>query len=453
MNAACINKLGKSICFVVLTLFCFVVSGYADISYAGISESYNVRITEQADSSSFIKEISKSHLSLDYSLNIRQIAPLTNNNVSSSRKKLSRWYSVSTNSMAAYDTLKTMSSVDLVSRNIDVTFASISNDPQVSNMWYLETMEVEKALEIESGSEEIIIAHLDTGARLTHEDLQQNIWVNPGEIAGNGIDDDGNGYIDDIHGWDFGDRDSDPTETSNYPHGTSTLGLISATKNNAIGMLGLAGPSKAMIIKGSNKNTSPYSPDPIVGLMDEVAAAITYAVDNGARVMNGSFGSQGSDYEDFQLFQDACEYANSKDVLFVVSAGNDGRDIDDDPFYPASFAYENVISVAATDSQDNLASFSNYGKKDVDVAAPGKDIRTTSTSSDIGYVDINGTSASAPMVASLAALLYAQDPNRTAAEVKSIILNTVDKVSALEGKVLTGGRINFYKALSYEDVG
>jgi len=256
------------------------------------------------------------------------------------------------------------------------TLVTTPNDPQFNQLWGLDNtgqtggtsdadIDAPEAWDIHTGSSDVVIAVIDTGVAYNHTDLndgtKRNIWTNDVELNGTpGFDDDGNGYIDDIHGWDFVGEDNDPTDY--YTHGTHVSGTIAAIGNNGEG------------ITGVNWNTS-ITPLRIFGAFGygdtaKAIEAILYAANNGAKVINASWGGGGFS----QALYDAISYANDKGCLFVAAAGNSSNDNDTNPFYPASYDLPNIISVAATNHNDNLASFSNYGVTSVDVAGPGVNI-------------------------------------------------------------------------------
>jgi subtilisin family serine protease len=261
--------------------------------------------------------------------------------------------------------------VEYAEPNYILRKATIPDDPGFTNLWGLNNtgqtggtndadIDAPEAWDITTGSTNVIIAVIDTGVAYNHPDLNENIWVNTNEIAGNGIDDDGNGYIDDIYGWDFIDNNGYPEDYEG--HGTHVAGTIAAKGNNNIGIAGVMWSAKIMSIRVLGVSG-------FVNVAD-AADAITYAADNGARIINASWG--GYDYT--LTLYNAISYAASKNVLFVAAAGNERNNNDTDPFYPASYNLPNIISVAATDYNDRLASFSNYGANSVDLAAPGVNI-------------------------------------------------------------------------------
>ncbi len=224
-----------------------------------------------------------------------------------------------------------------------------------------------EAWDITTGSEGVVVAVLDSGVAREHPELNANIWVNSLELNGTeGVDDDGNGYVDDIYGWDFWDNDGAPVDYNS--HGTHIAGTIAALGDNGVGITGVNWQAKIMALRIGG----------VVGTIGEAAEAIIYAVDNGAHIINASWG--GADYS--QTEYDAIEYADEHGVLVVAAAGNGGEDgegdnNDETPEYPASYDLPNIISVAATDQDDALAEFSNYGANSVDVAAPGVNIYST----------------------------------------------------------------------------
>jgi subtilisin family serine protease len=290
----------------------------------------------------------------------------------------------------------------------------------------------------------VVVAVVDTGIDSRHPDLKVNMWVNPGEVPGNGVDDDANGCVDDVHGCDFvlgqdGVIDGNPAD--GHGHGTHVAGTIAAAANNSVGILGLAFESRVMAVKGLSDGGS--------GTYQDLANALRYAADMGADVINNSWGGTGSS----QLLKDAVDYAHSLGAVVVAAAGNYNQDVSAGPFIPA--AYPNVIAVAAFDAFDKKASFSNYGNK-IDVAAPGVDIlslRSTGTTlgSVVGtdYVRASGTSMASPHAAALAALILAQHPEYTNEEVRSVLRLSSDDVAAPGFDPHSGyGRINAFRAMN-----
>lgn len=275
------------------------------------------------------------------------------------------------------------------------------------------------------------VAILDTGADLDHPDLVQNLWVNTGEIPANGKDDDKNGFVDDVNGVDIRNGGA-PVDTNG--HGTHVAGLVGARGNNATGVTGVCWTAKLMIVKFMSVFGR--------GQPDDAANGIRYAVKEGARIINASFGTTSQN----DKLKDAIEYAKSKGALVVVAAGNDGKNIDKSPLYPASWTDANILAVAATTEGGGLASFSNYGKTAVDVAAPGDDILSTYLRN--GYQTLDGTSMASPITAGVAAMVRQQNPKLSYKSIKDIVRKDADKPSSLSGKTVYGGRANLRRALS-----
>lgn len=287
-----------------------------------------------------------------------------------------------------------------------------------------------EAWQTTTGSEEIVVGDIDTGIDYLHPDLLGNIWTNPNEIADNGIDDDNNGYIDDVRGWDFVNNDNDPIDDNN--HGTHTSGTIGAKGNNGIGVAGVCWDVKLMPLKFLNAGGS--------GSTDNAIKAIQYAAMFGVRITSNSWGGGNKS----RALEDAIRNSGA---LFVAAAGNSGSST---KMYPAGYSLDNIISVAATDHNDALALFSNYSTTWVDLAAPGVSILSTVRNDEYRY--FNGTSMAAPHVAGVTALVLGQHPAWTNAQVKSQILSTVDPLASLAGKVLTGGRLNAKSAVGASEL-
>ena len=296
-----------------------------------------------------------------------------------------------------------------------------------------------EAWDTETGISSIVIAVIDTGTDWNHEDLSNNIWSNSDETL-NGSDDDNNGYVDDIRGWDFvpTNGDNDPSDDNDpYYHGTHVSGTIAAEGNNNTGITGVCWSASIMPLKVLDESG--------LGYVSDIVKAISYAIDNGAKVINVSL--SGTFYSTSEY--DAIKSARDNGLLVVAAAGNSGdgfelfgwnNDIPGNANYPASYDLNNIISVAATDQLDRLASFSNYGPISVDVAAPG--VNVYSTIAGNAYQYLGGTSMATPHVSGLAALIWSTDNDLTYTQVKDRILNGVETKSDLEGKILTEGRIN-----------
>ncbi len=311
-----------------------------------------------------------------------------------------------------------------------VQAAGTPNDPFYRFEWDMDTIRAPAAWDVTTGSASVPIAVVDTGIEATHPDLASNIWTNPGEVPGNGIDDDHNGRVDDVHGWDFVQNDALPQDGNG--HGTHVSGTIAARGNDGAGVAGLNWTAGLMPLRVLNNSGS--------GRVSDAISAYAYAARTGARVVNASLG--GSSFS--QAEHDAI--AAAPNTLFVVAAGNDTANDDTTPEYPCDYDLANVICVAASDRDDSLASFSNYGARNVDLAAPGVDIASTYPGST--YMVMSGTSMATPHVAGAAGLLLAQDPSRSVASLRAALLSSVDAVAALSGRVATGGRLDVAAALA-----
>ena len=288
----------------------------------------------------------------------------------------------------------------------------------------------------EDSGREVIVAIVDTGVDYTHEELADRIWINSDEIPGNGIDDDGNGYVDDVYGWNFYDNTNQVYTGSEDDHGTHGAGTIVAKADNGIGIAGIAQSDniKVMSVKALGGNDGS-------GTTASVIKAIQYAEANGASICNLSLGTSNNDKALYMTI------ANSN-MLFVVAAGNDGANTDRQPCYPASYNLDNIISVANISYDGTLSYSSNYGTETVDIAAPGTYILSTTTNNSYSYM--SGTSMAAPMVSAAAALVYSHYADITLADVKEILLSTVTKLESLEDSVLSGGMLDLGSALTYD---
>ncbi len=312
---------------------------------------------------------------------------------------------------------------------------SPTTEPSYNQQWALENSNYGINLipiwdEIDS-NEDVVVAVVDTGVKYDHPDLSNNIWINSNEIAGNAIDDDNNGYIDDYNGWNFSDNNNQIMDTNG--HGTHVAGIIGAEVND-IGVAGVVPNVKIMSLKVISSDGYIY--------LSNVISAINYATNKGVKIFNFSFGGE-------TFIQSFNDLLYSKDALFICAAGNGGSDqIGDDndvtPFYPASYNLDNVISVAATDANGYLASFSNYGVTSVDIAAPGQDIYSTYNVGDYSY--LNGTSMAAPFVTATAAILYGSDSNAPIEEIRNDILGNVKGLASLNNKLTTSGLIDVKQA-------
>jgi subtilisin family serine protease len=283
-----------------------------------------------------------------------------------------------------------------------------------------------EAWSISTGSPNITVAVIDTGIDFFHEDLRANLWTNPREIPGNGIDDDGNGFIDDVHGYDFVSDDADPFD--DHFHGTHVSGTIGALGNNGIGVVGVCWQVRLMAVKAFNEQGN--------GDVASAVGAIHYAVANGARVINASWGLE----DHSRALADAVAEAQAAGVIFVAAAGNSHTAT---AFFPAG--YPGVIAVASVNNRDERSNFSNFGAH-IALSAPGEQI--LSTVPDSKYDSISGTSMSAPHVSGAAALILSRHAEFTASQVATILKNTTDFVKS--ESYIGSGRLNIFKALQID---
>jgi subtilisin family serine protease len=332
--------------------------------------------------------------------------------------------------------------------------ATTPNDPNYPQQWGLNNtgqtggtpdadIDAPEAWDLSTGSRNVVVAEIDTGVDYTHPDLAANIWTNPGEIPGDGIDNDGNGFVDDVHGYDFVNNDGDPMDDNG--HGTHVAGIMAAVGNNSTGVVGVNWTSSIMALKFLNAGGMGSDSDAVRAVNYATMMKTTYGVN--VELTNNSWGGGGF----VQDLYNAINASGNAGMLFVAAAGNGGSDgIGDNndvtPFYPASYDLDNIISVAATDARDTRASFSNYGATSVDLAAPGVTIYSTLRSGGYGY--LSGTSMATPYVSGVAALGWSTAPTATAAQVRSAIFAGVDPIPSLSGVVATGGRLNARNTLN-----
>ena len=333
----------------------------------------------------------------------------------------------------------------------DIAFRPATvNDPLFADQWSLDNtgqyygtagidIAALEAWQLTTGSREVVVAVIDSGIDINHPDLAGNIWTNPGEIAGNGIDDDGNGFIDDVHGWDFVDNDNLPLD--GYGHGTHIAGTIGALADNGIGVAGVAPRVSLMALR--------FQDDRGAGYTSGMLAALDYATrmrrDFGINIVASNNSWEAGN---FSLVVEAAIRAHGEaGITFVAAAGNSGTDTDASPAYPGGYDLPNVIVVASHNSSGSLAGSSNYGATSVDLAAPGLAIKSTLPGGTYGM--LSGTSMAAPHVTGVVALLAAAKPGISVAEIRGAILNGVTPTAELAGKTATGGRLNAFAALGF----
>ncbi|MAP96001.1 MAG: hypothetical protein CMK07_13725 [Ponticaulis sp.] len=349
---------------------------------------------------------------------------------------------------SALETLNASAAIDYAEldyiRSVDYTSVDfVPNDTRFDELWGMNNtgqtggtpdadIDAVEAWDLATGSSSIIVGVIDTGIDYTHPDLVNNMWINTGEIAGNGIDDDGNGYVDDIYGFDWVNNDGDPFDDNE--HGTHVGGTIGGEGNNSLGVAGVNHDVSLMALKFLNASGSGSTSDAIF--------AVEYATMMGANLTNNSWGGGGFS----QGLYDAIEAAGLVgDALFIAAAGNHGSNNDTFDYYPANYDLDNVITVAATDHNDLLAGFSGYGPVNVDLAAPGVSILSSVPGG--GYASFNGTSMATPHVAGAIALMLSVNPGMSFQEAKAHVMATVDPLANLNGVVGSGGRLNLFNAI------
>lgn len=349
------------------------------------------------------------------------------------------------------EALGKLQSVEYAEPDYIVRIDATPNDPRYPELWGMDNtgqtggandadIDAPEAWSIETGSRGIIVAVVDSGVDYTHGDLSANMWRNTAELNGiEGVDDDGNGYVDDVHGIDTYNDDSDPMDDNG--HGTHVAGTIGGWGNNGSGVAGVNWEISIMALKF----TDAWG----YGATSDAVAALDYIlsmkVDHGhyIKLTNNSWGGYGYS----QALFDAIQAAENAGLLFVASAGNYyGGDNDASPHYPSSYELDSIIAVASSDHNDEMSNFSNYGAASVDLAAPGSDILSTLPGDTYGSK--NGTSMAAPHVTGAAALLWANSPSLSPSDVKQTLISTVDLVPAFENRVVSDGRLNIYNALT-----
>jgi subtilisin family serine protease len=319
--------------------------------------------------------------------------------------------------------------------------SAVPNDTRFSSMWSLNNtgqtgglpgadINAPEAWDTRTSAENVIVAVIDSGVRYTHEDLVGNMWRNPREIP-NGRDDDGNGIVDDIFGYNAAYNNGDPDDDNG--HGTHVAGTIGAVGNNGKGVTGVAWKVQIMACK--------FLDGEGYGATSDAVACINYARIKGAKVINASWGGP----ENSSALRNAITAARNAGIIMVVAAGNEESNNDLYPSYPTSYTFNNIVSVAAVNHNDQLDYYSNFGATGVDLAAPGSGILSTWNSSDTAYDTISGTSMATPHVAGAVALLRAAYPAETHTAIISRLFAATDKLPSLTAKCVTGARLNLAK--------
>lgn len=279
-----------------------------------------------------------------------------------------------------------------------------------------------------TGSSQVVIGVVDTGMDASRPDLAPNLWTNPGEVAGNGSDDDHDGFVDDVHGWDFVEGDATPNDDDG--HGTHVAGIADARGNDGTGVAGVSWQAKLLPVRALDADGN--------GTLSDVIAAFEYAADRGARIVNASLGGAGTS----QTFLAALN--RHPGTLLLAAAGNEAADNDAVPQTPCNELAPNVVCVAATDNRDQMAGYSNDGAQSVDLGAPGSSVASTYPG---GFAWLSGTSMATPMVTGAAALLLAADPSASVAQLRAWLVGYGDPLSALAGRTVSGRRLNVAASL------
>ncbi|MBP9837251.1 MAG: S8 family serine peptidase [Proteobacteria bacterium] len=335
------------------------------------------------------------------------------------------------------------SSITACSPNFIKKLRATPNDSSYSSLWGLKNsqygfdVKAEAAWNLHKGNSSTAVAVLDTGVDYRHPDLAQNIWTNSGEIAGNNRDDDSNGFADDVHGIDTINNDSDPMD--DVGHGTHVSGSIGAVGNNSRGVVGVNWETRIIPVKFLSENDGTLS-----GEVKGIDYIVNLKKNKGVNVVaiNASFG--GSDYSDVEF--NAIKRARDAGILLIVAAGNDGSNNDQIADYPSNYNSDNIVVVASVNRYGQLSDFSNYGRTNVELAAPGEDIYSTVPNSS--YDTYSGTSMAAPHVTGAVALLASYQSNLNYSQLKDKIVSSTTPLSSLSNKVSSGGMLNLFNMLS-----
>lgn len=329
-------------------------------------------------------------------------------------------------------------------------FSAFPDDPLLEDQEYYngisgELLAIDQAWNLLTASP-VIVAVIDSGIDYGHEDLHNNIWVNYDEIPNNGLDDDGNGYVDDVHGYNFYEDTANPIDR--HSHGTHLAGIIGAMGDNGIGIAGLLWDVQIMPLR--------FTSDSGAGNTAFAIEAIHYAVQQGAQVINMSWTVKANSSGGLSSsLRDVIRSYENQGVIFVAASGNGdqnaiGYSLDETPLYPAAINSNNVISVGAMDSNGDLAYYSNYGLHTVHILAPGDNVFSTFPADDYGYM--TGTSMAAAFVSAAAAMILTEHPNFSAADVKNVLLNASNYNADLEGLVMSSGTLNLGQSVKGRDV-
>ncbi|MGR3981339.1 S8 family serine peptidase [Pseudoalteromonas sp. 1181_04] len=365
--------------------------------------------------------------------------------------RLAKFEVIGMSTKQAIKLLQTHAAVEYVEPDYRVSIATAPNDPDFSKLWGLHNegqsggtadadIDALEAWSITTGGKDVVVGVIDTGVDHSHSDLTANMWINPNEIAGDGIDNDGNGYIDDVHGINAITNVGDPMDDQG--HGTHVSGTIGAAGNNNNGVVGVNHEAAIVGCKFLDASGSGSTSDAIK-CIDYMVSLKNAGVN--VRVLNNSWGGGGFS----QALADAITASEQADILFVAAAGNDAVDNDQNPHYPSNYEHESVLSVASTDRNDNMSDFSQWGLTSVDLAAPGSAILSTVPGN--GYATYSGTSMATPHVAGVAALVLSLNPDLSTSELKQLLMDSGDDNAQLAGKTVSGKRLNANQALEQAD--
>jgi subtilisin family serine protease len=404
--------------FIALTLvFAFVTTSFAAPNAA--RSRYIVRISMKFAKANAAKIFDDSGFSIEKFLPELTVFAVTPN--------------LGIDEKAALKILKKVTGVMYVEKDERIWHISaVPNDPSYPSQANIAQLELEKAWNISTGSSNVVVAVVDTGMDAVHPELAPQLWKNAREIPGNGIDDDRNGYVDDVNGWDFVEKKANITDPNG--HGTHVSGIIGAQGNNGFQVAGVNWSTTIMPLRFLGADGS--------GSTLDAVDAIIYAVKNGAKIINNSWGGGTAS----STLRDAIGFANQNGVLLVCAAGNDSSDTDITPNYPSSYDLPNIIAVAATTGSSTLASFSNFGITSVDLAAPGQSILSTYPNSSTRV--LSGTSMATPIVSGVAALMLSTVSVLTPTDLRNGLFNAVRLRSGLSAKMATEGELNANDALS-----
>lgn len=437
----------------ILKFLVLMVFAFAAVASASNNEPNNQKSVQQADAvpGEYIVRLKPNMTSLSQKSNMSELSQALGAYIKSTIPSMNIVVvkrPVFETSNSAVKTLAQNELVDVAEPNYIYKANRLPDDPMMLQLWGLRNIgqkdstgkvgvagtdiSMEQAWDIETGSDKMLVAVIDTGVDFSHPDLIENLWTNEAELNGKpDVDDDNNGVVDDIHG--FNAITGKGNAEDDQGHGSHCAGTIGAKGNDGKGIVGVNWNVKIMAVKFLSASGS--------GSLDNALKAIDYATKMGAKVMSNSWGGGGYS----QTLLDAIKRSNEAGAIFIAAAGNDRKDNDKSPAYPASYNMPNIISVAAIDNQGARASFSNYGKTTVHLGAPGVNVYSSTGGA---YASWSGTSMATPHVAGVAALVWAHEPNLTAIQLKERLMQTAKQVAGLKGKTITGGIVNAYNALT-----